>query len=201
MELDDVAPRDGTSRKLLPAVIAEDSFDKIVAQHRIAKASLLFNRHHGEPLHEGTRKESSAVTARHPVPIEDPHPMDAAARRVFLENVSGKIFQGWEPVGGHALKRLRMILRALDCNEPRMMRIADQPHRFAGRSQSGFDLRTNRDPLHIAAEDVCQELVTLMAAIESHFVPQKAAADSQAKEGGCHRMTCRLPRARYSSRA
>src|SRR4029078_1344404 len=80
MEFDDVPPRDGTSFELLPAVIAEDSFNEIVAEHWIAKASFLFDRHHGKPLHEGTRKEANAVAVRHPMPIEDPDPFDTAAR-------------------------------------------------------------------------------------------------------------------------
>src|SRR5690349_9972148 len=94
-----------------------------------------------------------------------------------------------------------MILGALDGDEPRVLRIADQAHRLPGRPQSGFDLRTYRDPLYVAAEDVGQKFVALVAAIEPYLVTQKAAADAEAKQCGRHRVTCRSDRRRYSSRA
>src|SRR5690349_1755235 len=91
MESDDIIPRNGTLLKLLPALVAEHSFNEIIPEHGIAKASLLFNRHHGKPLHEGTCKQASAFAVRHPMPVEDPNPFDPAAGRILLEDVSREV--------------------------------------------------------------------------------------------------------------
>ena len=59
-----------------------------------------------------------------------------------------------------------------------MFCIADQPHGFAGSAESRFNLRTDRHPLNMAPQNIGQESIPLVSAVEADFFPQQTTADA-----------------------
>src|SRR5690349_9437117 len=103
-------------------------------------------------------------------------------------------------MGCHHLQCAGVICSSLDRHESGILNIADQPHRFAGSTQSCLNLRTDRDPLHIAAQYLCQKLVLFMSTVEADFVAEETTADAKAERTGPPLVPCRWPRAQLSSR-
>jgi hypothetical protein len=52
--------------------------------------------------------------------------------------------------------------------------VADESERLSRRSHANLDLRAYANPLDVRAEDIHQERVALMAAIETDFLSEQA---------------------------
>src|SRR5678815_1740307 len=78
--------RDSFLNEVLPAVVTEDPFDKILPQRRIAEPSFFLDRNQRELLDKSPRKESDSIPAGHPLLIVNPNSLDPAARRTLLKD-------------------------------------------------------------------------------------------------------------------
>jgi hypothetical protein len=72
-----------------------------------------------------------------------------------------------------------VIYHALDRHESRILRIADQSHCLARSAQSRLNLRTDGDPLYIAAQHLCQKSVPSMSPVEADFFAEETTADTK----------------------
>ena len=77
-----------------------------------------------------------------------------------------------------ALHGKGVVDAALRCNEARRSDITFESDGFAGDTETQLDLGAYRHPLDERSEQVRQEDVALMAAVESNFLPQQTGADA-----------------------
>src|SRR5574340_641329 len=184
-------------------VLYQHPFDEILPEERITEPPFFLDGNQGEPLHERAGKEPNPSAARHAMPIVEADPLDAAARRVLLEDIAGQVqsLQIRKAAGRHRLDRLGLIPSGLDRQQPGMPGVADQSHGFTGSAESRFDLRTDRNPFDVAAQQVGEKTIPFVAPVEADFITEQTTADSQQKGGRRHLATCCLPNVRYSWRA
>lgn len=102
------------------------------------------------------REQAHAFTIRHAVLVVCPDTFHPATRRVLFEDKSRQIdsLQIDQASVGHEFEGSCVIPTALDTHQSRLLRISYQPHRLTRRTESRFDLRTDRNPFDISAEDV-----------------------------------------------
>src|SRR5215469_2988489 len=191
MKRDNVVAGERSSCQRPPSVIAEHSFDKIIAEHRIAKPSFIFDWDQRKPFHKGTCEHTYSVPTRFALPVEDPHTFDPATRRIPFKDIAGQI-SGLEQLE-LALRQHRYRLGHIPCSrdrhESRGCGVANQSHGLARRPQPRFDFRTNRDPFDIAAENPSQESVALVPPVVTDMITKQTAADADAYRIGVQGLT------------
>src|SRR5262249_56825640 len=91
MKRDNVVAGARPSCQRPPSVIAEHSFDKIIAEHRIAEPPFIFDWDQRKPFHKGMCEETYAVPTRFALSVEDPHAFDPATRGILFKDIAGEI--------------------------------------------------------------------------------------------------------------
>ena len=123
---------DSVLQEILQPAVAEHPFDKVLSKRRITEPPFLLDRNQRKLSRKGSRKDSSATVARHPLRTVHTYPLDAATGRASLKDVSREVqfLECVETLLGHCLQRLGVIVLARDRHEPGVLGITHQPHRF-----------------------------------------------------------------------
>src|SRR5215467_10562056 len=191
MKRDNVVAGEWSSCQPPPSVIAEHSFDKIIAEHRIAEPPFIFDWDQGKPFHKGMCEQTYTVPTRFALSVEDPHAFDPATRGILFKDIAGEI-AGLEQLELALSKhgyRFGHISCSRDRHESRGFGVADQSHGLARCPQPRLDFRTDRDPFDIAAENLGQESVALVPPVVTDMIPKQTAADADAYRIGVQGLT------------
>src|SRR5687768_7565638 len=115
MESHNILPSDPTAQEILIAAVTEHPFYEILPERRIVEPPFFLDGNQGEPLDKGPRKKPDALPGRHATVIVDADPFDAAAGRIFLEDVAGQIhlLEFLNSIRSHGLYCFSVILPAL----------------------------------------------------------------------------------------
>ena len=75
----------------LPTMIGENPIDKILAQRGIIQAAFFFHGHQRKSGHDRGGEQAATAAHRQVLRAIDAHPLDAAARRVLFEHITGEL--------------------------------------------------------------------------------------------------------------
>ena len=142
--------------------------------------SFLFDRQERCPLHEDpSERADTGASGRTSVGVHA-HPFHAAARGILLQHKAHQLLllEGLDARARQALHGNGVVDAALRCNEARRSDVTFESDAFPGDTETQLDLGAYRHPLDERSEQVRQEDVALMAAVESNFLPQQTGADA-----------------------
>jgi hypothetical protein len=66
-------------------------------------------------------------------------------------------------------------------HHPKATHLSDEAQCLSRRSHSNLDLRTHANPLDVRAEDIHEERIAFVAAVEPHFFSKQASRYAKAR--------------------
>ena len=170
--------------QLLQTLVNKHPVDEVLAQHRIVKPPLFFDRQIRHLLRDHLGKGAHGIALGMTLVVVAFDPEHAAAGRLALEHVAADIDELGQHVKGIVLQLLGDIDRRIFHAQHARLAIAlDQADRRAGYSQANGNLRAVSAVVDKLAELFQQPVVALVRAVKAHFLAVQTTTQGNQRAG------------------